>query len=251
MPRASPRKGHRSSANVADSRAIHKPSLRYMTGETHIMHKPIEKPWARPVALLLLAAALLLSACAGAEKVRYHRFTGDEFSARDQRAEILPGPPRDLSDEGYVLLGHVEVLQPLRECEGTNCFEFTHELPARDRAREVATTRGGDVILLAKDGEIERVVREKEGRCRMYAPGPTLVRPGSMMTLQRDCLVYEPVPFVREVSVTEGYVWRHEPSRVSERSREIWKRWFRQGPGAALGDGSGRAPGKQDAEADP
>ena len=79
-------------------------------------------------------AALTLAACSSAEIARYHRFTDDSYLQREEPAVIIPGPPRDLSNDGYVLLGHVEVRQPVRECDGPRCWDYTHERNGRQSA---------------------------------------------------------------------------------------------------------------------
>jgi len=179
----------------------------------------------RRVALLLAGAALALGACGRSEVARFHRFTELPYRARPEASQVLPGSPRDLSDEGYVLLGHIEVRQPVRECENTRCREYTHERSPRDTAVDLAAKHGGDVILLGKDNVLEREVSEREGRCKVpNAPSP--LRPRRPGFVNDDCAVYEAVAYVRELRVAEGYVWRHEPEHVSARSRALWRRWF-------------------------
>lgn len=207
----------------------------------------------RPARFRALAAvpvaAVLLGACSSAEVSRFHRFSDDTYLQRGEPARILPGAPRDLSDEGYVLLGHVEVQQPVRTCEETRCWEYTHERSGRDSALQLAAERGGDVILLSKDGVLEREVTERQGRCKVPAHGPGSLRPKRRSLMPEDCWEYEAIPRVRELRVTEGYVWRHEPDRVNDGSRALWRRWFEERPRVSTREQEGPAENTENSPA--
>ena len=128
---------------------------------------PGKPPGRRPTRLMGLLAAMLwmlAAGCATSESTGFKAASDRRYPAHNEPAAIGTQDERELAAAGYRLLGIVNVRQRVRHCEEDRCWDSTQERDATSAARELAASKGGELVVLSKDNQVERKEGYKAGR---------------------------------------------------------------------------------------
>jgi hypothetical protein len=175
----------------------------------------------RPSSRRWLVVGLLGSACAGRHQIiEYAPLGQHEYSARKQPAGLSDRSSQQLEAEGYAPIGTMTVIRVTSICYET-CKRIEHRQGVTDTLLAAAGKRGGDLVVLERDGlETTRVV-EKQGRClESYIEERTVevyVPPVGGAGNR-----FEPVPRTAEVCTKFVTLQGHETFQQS--SGVVWRR---------------------------
>jgi hypothetical protein len=181
---------------------------------------------------LLALVMLALAGCAGLtglEKRAFRPLLERSYPPREAPAEISRTPEAELRAQGYLLVGVAEVRQELQRCDDDGCSHQTYAEDATTLVRRIAAENGGDLVVLQKDNMIEKEPYELFGYCKVPEPRGPL---GPSHTGFDDCLEYTKLHGVKEIRVSQGFVWRLEPAAARRESGRLGERLFPDEPKA-------------------